>query len=290
MLGAFGSMLVTLGFLALALYLVRRWVPGARPSATGVPLELLRRVSTGPKQGVALLRVGERVLVVSVGDEGTRLLTELEGDDLSTALSGDGRRETGDAGKSTPRLPLALPSFRKSIPFLMLLAFVPARTQAQVAPVLALTVQGAVKPPVAPKVTVTIGSGSEQLQLSGAVGIVVFMGAMTLLPAIFLLMTSFTRILIVLHFVRTAIGTQTAPPGQLLVALAVLLTGVVMQPVMNQANTEALQPYLNGQISQAEAYHQEYFRRNPQQPYCQAVVAPKVAKFRKYFLEKTKKK
>jgi flagellar biosynthetic protein FliP len=248
-------MLVTLGFLALALYLVRRWVPGARASATGVPLELLRRISTGPKQGVALLRVGERVLLVSVGDEGTRMLTELEGEDLEKALTSEGKRESGDGTPSHQRLPLALPSFRKAIPFLMLLALVPVGAKAQVSPVLALTVQGAVKPPVAPKVTVTIGSGSEQLQLSGAVGIVVFMGAMTLLPAIFLLMTSFTRILIVLHFVRTAIGTQTAPPGQLLVALAVLLTGVVMQPVMNQANTEALQPYLSGQISQADAYH-----------------------------------
>jgi len=73
--------------------------------------------------------------------------------------------------------------------------------------------------------------------------------------AVFLLMTSFTRILIVLHFVRTAIGTQTAPPGQLLVALAVLLTGVVMHPVIERANTDAIQPYLSGQMSQTEAYH-----------------------------------
>ena len=58
-----------------------------------------------------------------------------------------------------------------------------------------------------------------------------------LLPAMFLLMTSFTRILIVLHFLRSAIGTQTTPPGQLLVALAVLLTGVVMHPIVERANT-----------------------------------------------------
>jgi flagellar biosynthetic protein FliP len=230
-------------------------------------------VSTGPKQGVALLRVGQRVLLVSVGDDGTRLLTELEGDDLSEALVPEAVVRAGSAVSRQPSaVSHLLPSFRKAIPFLMLLAFVPARSQAQVAPALALTVQAAVKPPVAPKVTVTIGQGSEQLQLSGAVGIVVFMGAMTLLPAIFLLMTSFTRILIVLHFVRTAIGTQTAPPGQLLVALAVLLTGVVMQPVVNQANSEALQPYLNGQITQAQAY--------------QKAVTP----LRKFMLDNTREK
>lgn len=258
MLGAFGSLLVTLGFLGLALWLVKRWVPGARfPGAGGIPLEVLRRVSTGPKQGVALLRVGERVLVLSVSDHGSRLLTELDGADREQALD-----PRGAAATSLDAEPVRLPRLSspkmagvfKAIPFLiLLLAVLPAAAHAQAAR-RAPAAAGAVQGPVAPKVTVTIGSGSEQLQLSGAVGIVVFMGAMTLLPAMFLLMTSFTRILIVLHFVRTAIGTQTAPPGQLLVALAVLLTGVVMQPVMTQANSEAIQPYLNGQITQAQAY------------------------------------
>jgi flagellar biosynthetic protein FliP len=79
---------------------------------------------------------------------------------------------------------------------------------------------------------------------------------LTLLPAMFLLMTSFTRILIVLHFLRSALGTQTVPPNQLLVALTVLLTGVVMNPVLQQANREALQPYFNGQMTQVQAYEQ----------------------------------
>jgi flagellar biosynthetic protein FliP len=163
-------------------------------------------------------------------------------------------------------------ALRKALPFVIVIAFLaPSTGSATPLPILAAA-QTSTKAPVAPRVTVTIGQGSEQLQLSGAVGIVVFMGAMTLLPAIFLLMTSFTRILIVLHFVRTAIGTQTAPPGQLLVALAVLLTGVVMQPVVNQANTDALQPYLNGQISQVQAY--------------QKAVTP----LRKFMLDNTREK
>jgi flagellar biosynthetic protein FliP len=272
MLGAFGSLLITLGLLALALWLVRRWVPGARPMAGGLPLTLLRRVSTGPKQGVALLQVGERVLLLSLGDDGARVLTEVEGQDREQALG-----PVGPPGLAAPRSPagaLRFSGFFKAIPFLfLLLTLMPQVGRAQVAPRHAVGPQaGAVQAPVAPKVTVTIGQGSEQLQLSGAVGIVVFMGAMTLLPALFLLMTSFTRILIVLHFVRTAIGTQTAPPGQLLVALAVLLTGVVMQPVINQANDEALQPYLNGQISQVQAY--------------QKAVTP----LRKFMLDNTREK
>src|SRR5690349_20539251 len=67
-------------------------------------------------------------------------------------------------------------------------------------------------------------------------------------------MTSFTRILIVLHFLRSALGTPTTPPTQLLVALAVLLTGAVMHPVLARTNKEALQPYFAGQLQQVEAY------------------------------------
>jgi flagellar biosynthetic protein FliP len=108
--------------------------------------------------------------------------------------------------------------------------------------------------PVTPKVEISMGSGNDQLKLSGAVGVVVMMGALTLLPAIFMLMTGFTRILIVLGFLRSAMGTQSAPPTQVLVAIAVILTGVVMQPTLEEANRTAVQPYLNGEIGQTEAY------------------------------------
>jgi flagellar biosynthetic protein FliP len=76
-------------------------------------------------------------------------------------------------------------------------------------------------------------------------------------------MTSFTRILIVLHFLRSALGTQGSPPGQLLVAIAVLLTGVVMNPVIQEVNQTAVQPYFNGQLAQNEAYDRalQPFRR-----------------------------
>jgi flagellar biosynthetic protein FliP len=111
-----------------------------------------------------------------------------------------------------------------------------------------------VQAPQAPKVDVKIGSGAGAMQMSGTVGLVVFIGFLTLLPAIFLLMTSFTRILIVLHFLRSALGTQTTPPSQLLAAIAVLLTAVIMNPVLQKTQKEALQPYFEGRITQAEAY------------------------------------
>jgi flagellar biosynthetic protein FliP len=76
---------------------------------------------------------------------------------------------------------------------------------------------------------------------------------LTLAPAILIMMTAFTRIIIVLSFVRQALGTQQMPPNQLLVGLALFLTFFVMSPFFTKVNDEALQPFLNGQISQEEA-------------------------------------
>ncbi len=123
-------------------------------------------------------------------------------------------------------------------------------------PVARAPAAGGIAGPAVPRVDIRIGEGRDALQLSGAVGLVVFIGVLTLLPALFLLMTSFTRVLIVLHFLRSALGTQTAPPNQLLVALAVLLTGVIMNPVLQEANRDAVQPYFDGRLTQVQAYQQ----------------------------------
>jgi flagellar biosynthetic protein FliP len=67
------------------------------------------------------------------------------------------------------------------------------------------------------------------------------------------MVTSFTRIIIVLHFVRAALGTTTTPPNQVLVSLALFLTFFIMSPVLTQINTEAIQPLSAGTITQEEA-------------------------------------
>ena len=83
------------------------------------------------------------------------------------------------------------------------------------------------------------------------------LGLMTILslaPAILVLMTSFTRIVIIFHFVRQALGTQQMPSNQILVGLALFLTFFIMTPVWQQVNDTALQPYLNEEITDKEAY------------------------------------
>lgn len=75
----------------------------------------------------------------------------------------------------------------------------------------------------------------------------------TLAPAILVMTTSFTRIIVVLGFLRQALATQQTPPNQVLVGLALFLTFFIMMPTYREVNDQALQPYLNGQLQQAEA-------------------------------------
>jgi flagellar biosynthetic protein FliP len=79
------------------------------------------------------------------------------------------------------------------------------------------------------------------------------MTALTFLPAAVLMMTSFTRIIIVLAILRQALGTMQAPTNQILIGLALFLTFFVMAPVVDQVNEKALQPYLQEQITAKEA-------------------------------------
>nr|PZN07465.1 MAG: flagellar biosynthetic protein FliP [Caldicoprobacter oshimai] len=79
---------------------------------------------------------------------------------------------------------------------------------------------------------------------------------LALAPSILIMMTAFTRIIIVLAFVRNALGTQQTPPNQVLIGLALFLTFFVMAPIATQINEKAIQPYLEGSIDQQTAAQQ----------------------------------
>jgi flagellar biosynthesis protein FliP len=93
-------------------------------------------------------------------------------------------------------------------------------------------------------------------EVVNAVKIILLMTVLTLAPAILIMMTGFTRIIIVLSFMRQALGTMQMPPNQLLVGLALFLTFFVMRPHFEEINTNALRPYLAGTISQDQAAEQ----------------------------------
>jgi flagellar biosynthetic protein FliP len=88
-----------------------------------------------------------------------------------------------------------------------------------------------------------------------AVQLLILVGGITLVPALLFTVTGFTRILIVLGFIRTGLGTPTAPPNQVLVGIALFLTIFVMAPVFTQIKKDAIDPLQADKISQAEAFN-----------------------------------
>ncbi len=91
-------------------------------------------------------------------------------------------------------------------------------------------------------------------ELSGELRILLILTAIALIPILLVTITSFTRILIVLHFTRQALNTQSAPPNQVLIAISLFLTFYIMQPVFTQMYTEAIAPYDAGEIEFDEAF------------------------------------
>lgn len=104
-----------------------------------------------------------------------------------------------------------------------------------------------------PNVSLGFKSTNNPQEVVNTIKILMLLTVLTLAPAILIMMTAFTRIIIVLSFMRQALGTQQMPPNQLLVGLALFLTFFIMSPFFNKINTDALQPYLNNQISQEVA-------------------------------------
>lgn len=105
---------------------------------------------------------------------------------------------------------------------------------------------------IANTITVTYDNGNGEL--NGSLRILLTLTLIAIAPILIILLTSFTRIIIVLHFTRNALNTQTAPPNQVLIGLALFLTFFIMSPTINQIRTTAIEPFDQGKIEQAEAF------------------------------------
>jgi flagellar biosynthetic protein FliP len=291
-LGVLGVLGFVLTLLVITLKLLKRYTPFASGASQRMKLEVVQRLPLGPRQSIAIVRIGEEYVAVSMGDGGVRHIADVAAPAAQTAsvqarVEGPGtkrpdfREVLGRAFKSTifvvmlaggahtlraqqaaPRKAASAPAAKR--------ADTAAKTKADSvavktpkAPVVA-GVKTAARPIVgnpstdtmlmklAPRLDLRVGNeNAGGLRLSGTVGIVIMMGLLTLLPTLVLMMTGFTRIFIVLGFLRQALGTQSAPPTQLVAGLALLLTGFVMAPTLEQVNTTALQPWMDGKIEQS---------------------------------------
>jgi flagellar biosynthesis protein FliP len=104
-----------------------------------------------------------------------------------------------------------------------------------------------------PTFSLSLGELGQPSGISTVVKIALVMTALAILPSVLILFTSFVRLIVVFHFLRQALGTQTVPPNQVLAGLALLLTFFVMSPVGQKVYDEAVAPYQAGQISGDQA-------------------------------------
>lgn len=105
-----------------------------------------------------------------------------------------------------------------------------------------------------PGISVEVADADTPEQTALSIQILVILTVLTLAPAILVMTTSFTRLIVVFSFLRNALGTQQMPPNQILISLALIITLFIMAPIFNKINSDALQPYLEQQISQDEAF------------------------------------
>jgi len=301
-IAALGIVFVLMGG---AFAVMRRFIAGSAGTGSRLRMEVVQRIALGPKQGIAVVRIGGNVVAVSMGDGGIRPLLELDGEDREVILaaaapvppalpalptwmsrragvhpgrstetpSGADRDSAAEAGAGAQnRRPFAASlqaALKPHLPVILAVTVAAAAAVLVAATPVAAQVDPITRPldqasgglaqidtmiaRIAPEMDLRIGQPDQGgLRLSGTVGVVVMMGLLTLLPTLLLMMTSFTRILVVLHFLRQALGTQSAPPAHLMAALALLLSGFVMAPTLSQVNTTALQPWMNGEIDQSQ--------------------------------------
>ncbi|MGI9625694.1 MAG: flagellar type III secretion system pore protein FliP [Longimicrobiales bacterium] len=284
-LNVFAALCFILGLVLVAARVLRLKGRGGSTEDHSTDIRLLSRKTLAPKQGLAVVEIGDQRFAVSFGDGGVRLLERLESAPVEAAEDeGPQPLPYGVTG------PIRLSSrLRKTALSLMLAVgsgvVAPSVLQGQVPPPATVpqpatvttvdvpTVQAPAADatstgvqaaadgvePLGPGVlwdlmqAAGVGSGNEEdALLPGPVGAVLFVGFLTLLPTLLLLMTSFTRILVVLNLLRQAVGTQTAPPSHLLIALALLLTGFVMAPTLQEVNTVALRPWVDAEIDEVQ--------------------------------------
>jgi flagellar biosynthetic protein FliP len=105
----------------------------------------------------------------------------------------------------------------------------------------------------APYIDIEIGQSEEPESFVDSINILILLTLLTLVPSFMVMVTSFTRIIVVLSFLRNALATQQTPPNQVLIGLAIFITIFIMAPVYGQVMDQAVDPYMAGELTQEEA-------------------------------------
>ncbi len=106
-----------------------------------------------------------------------------------------------------------------------------------------------------PSITIGVGEAGNPQEMATSLQILFLLTILSLAPSILVMMTSFTRVVVVLSFMRSALATQQTPPNQVIIGMALFLTFFIMAPTWSQINQNALKPYMEAQITQEQAFN-----------------------------------
>ena len=263
----FAELLKILGFMGLLVFgcllLVKRYGKTRLAGKSGKTLEIVESLGLGGSRMVCLIRSGESRFLIGVTDHSVNLIREIEPHE-STAdpnplpdSPGSGLRP-GESPSEPPAFPALLADELKRIGKKL------SRKKFTLF-VTSLLVFGACLGPAAtlsaapqalpiPEIDITIGGETPQGGLGTSLGILGLLTVLSLAPAIVMLTTSFTRMVVVFSFLRSGLGTQQTPPNQVLIGLALNLTFFVMTPTGGEVYRVSLQPYIAGEINGQEAF------------------------------------
>lgn len=241
-----GATLIVVPLIVLVIYAARLLLK-CRVSGGGRVINVLTTGSLGPKKTIAVVDIAGEVLILGITPSQITFLSKIEDE------------ETLDKIKSSaPQVPAFFDTIAKKIGSRGLFkkiffagVFLLASCVLQIAT--AVHAQEVVNPLTLPAMSLQIGGSADTM--STTIQILILMTVLTLAPAILIMMTSFTRLIIVFSFLRQALGTQQVPPNQILIGLALFMTLFIMSPVLNQINDTALKPYLANEIKQDDAFN-----------------------------------
>ncbi|GER94456.1 flagellar biosynthetic protein FliP [hot springs metagenome] len=191
-------------------------------------IEIIQYQPFGPKKGIAVVKVLKEYLILGIADEGISLLSKPNPSDVEEALQKTEDRSQKSEAKIKDLIKSKLFFF-----FLLFSVFCPLFSFAAPAP-----------PPPA---------GGGFLGLTTPLELLLFLTLLSILPAILIMTTCFTRIVVVLSFLRQALGTPQVPPTQVIIGLSLFITLFVMSPVIDRIYADAYQPYTKKEINAEEA-------------------------------------
>lgn len=219
------ALLIVLG----GLYLLLKFLKHKVLPHSGM-IEMLQYQPFGPKKGIAIVKVLKEYLVVGIADENISLLSKLNPADVEEALK--------QAESSSRKKEVNIKGFFKGKFFLFCILF---------------SVFSLLYPSFSFAAPAAAPAGGGFLGLTSPLELLLFLTLLSFLPAILVMTTSFTRIVVVLSFLRQALGTPQVPPTQVIIGLSLFITFFIMSPVIDKIYADAYLPYTKKEITAEDA-------------------------------------